>query len=683
MRNTAALLFALLMTAGPSLSQEYRQLLDGKTADLLHEVISGELAKEYTIVISRWHRVQGSRQYRQSAQYVLGQLRKFGFSEKDAFIESSKSDGKVHYQTWQSPSGWDIEAAELRMMEPYEERIVGYPEIAMSLITYSNPGEVTAELVWVEAGTSDEDYEGKDVRGKIVLATGYGGEVHRHAVLKYGAKAVVCYLDDDRAKEYPDMLAYTGMWPKTDEIPRVTFGFNLTNRQGEKLKGLLQSGEKVVLRGWVRGIGLEPYYMDAPVAVIRGSERPEEELIFVAHLDHPKESANDNASGSAVLLEMARSIKGLVESGRLPPPKRTIRFLWICEFYGMMAYVDKHPELMGPAMGGRGLASINMDMVGEHLELIHTNMNFTSTPRSIPSVLNDVVQNMAEMVDRMNVRTPRGSLSRFNFRVTPYSGGSDHNIFIALKIPGMMFGHGDYTHHTSEDTSDKVDPVELERSGIIGAASMLYLACLDEAQAADLAYLAGARAARVMGLASRRAHQYIADSTSADYLEIWAEGQNILDHELKWRREAVSDILRFNSQPRAKDAVDLALMQLESQHVIMTRGLEAAVSARGFNVEARPVLDPTPDTRIPQRLTRGPLAGGLPESKLSPEAAAWYGTEGRALSRLRFELVNFIDGKNTVSQIRNAVSAEYRPVERALVARFIEDLEKAGLVRWK
>lgn len=45
----------------------------------------------------------------------------------------------------------------------------------MSVITYSNAGEATAELVWVGSGTSDADYAGKDVKDKIVLATGYGG----------------------------------------------------------------------------------------------------------------------------------------------------------------------------------------------------------------------------------------------------------------------------------------------------------------------------------------------------------------------------------------------------------------------------------------------------------------------------------------------------------------------------
>ena len=311
MKKILFLLFCLSNIL-PGFSQGYQQLLDIKTQDLLHEELSGELAKEYTIHISRYHRIQGSREYRESAKYVLETLRSFGFTEEDAYIESYPSDGKVEYQTWQSPSGWDMESAELRMLEPYEERIVGFPEIPMSLITYSNTGDVTAELVWVGTGTSDIDYSGKDVKDKIVLATGYGGSVHRLAVLKYGAKAVVCYLDDDRAKEYPDMLAYTGMWPKSDELEKVTFGFNLTNRQGEKLRKLLETGERVVLRGWAKGIGLEPYFMDVVVAHIRGSEKPDEEFLFTDHLDHPKESANDNASGSAALMDLCRSITTLI-----------------------------------------------------------------------------------------------------------------------------------------------------------------------------------------------------------------------------------------------------------------------------------------------------------------------------------------------------------------------------------
>ena len=149
---------------------------------------------------------------------MVNTLLESGFTNSEAFVESFPSDGRIVYQTWQSPSGWDIDWGELRIVEPFDERIIGYPEVAMSVMTYSNPGHARAELVWVGAGTSPDDYEGKDVEGKIVLCTGYGGDVHRLAVLEHGAQAVVCYLDDDRAMEFPDMLAYTGMWPRTEEL---------------------------------------------------------------------------------------------------------------------------------------------------------------------------------------------------------------------------------------------------------------------------------------------------------------------------------------------------------------------------------------------------------------------------------------------------------------------------------
>ncbi len=681
MIKTIALVVLLLGTT--LRAQQAVRLLDPKIRDILHETLSGELAKEYTIHISRYHRIQGSREYRQSAEWVLNTLHSFGYSEEDAFVESFPSDGKIRYQTWQSPSGWDIDWAELRMVEPRDERIVGYPEIPMSLITYSNPGDVTAELVWVGSGIQASDYAGKDVRGKFVLATGYGGEVHRHAVLKYGAKAVVCYLDDARAMEYPDMLAYTGMWPKPDELDRVTFGFNLTRRQGETLRKLLVSGERVVLHGQVKGIGLEPYWMDVPVALIRGSERPEEEFVVCGHLDHPKTSANDNASGSGAMLDLCRALKEEIDKGRLPRPRRTIRFLWVPEFHGAMAYVDAHPELVGPALGGKCLAGINLDMVGEHLELIHTNMNITRTPCSLPSVFNDVMADMAAMVDRMDIRTLRGSMSRFNCRVTPYSGGSDHNVLIDRKIPAAMIGHGDYTHHTSEDTEDKVDPVELERSEIITAGAILYLANLDATDAADLVQLAAANCAQRLGLAGRRACGMLSGASDADVQTVWAEAQNMIDHHLTWEKEVLQSVRIFADLPDVVASITQAGQVLKSQHKALSKNLGTIAQQRGISEKRPPTLTDRSDTRVPARLTRGPLASDVLDSALTKEQLDWYAGEGAAVGRYAYEIVNFINGTRTVTEIRNAVSGEYGPVSTNLVAHYIDDLVLAGVVKWK
>jgi hypothetical protein len=682
----AICMVAIQLAASPAFGQQRPSLLDPELWDLLHEELSGELAKEYVIGISRFHRIQGSRGYRDAAQYVLAQLSEFGFSEPDALVESYPSDGRVQYQGWQSPSGWDIDWAELRMVEPFEERIVGYPEIAMSLITYSNPGAARAELVWVGSGTSDADYEGKDVAGKIVLATGYGGDVHRNAVLKHGALAVVCYLDDERAKEYPDILAYTGMWPRTEELERVTFGFNISNRQGERLRDLLLAGQRVVLDARVEGIGLEPYFMDIVVARIPGSERPDEHLVFSAHLDHPKESANDNASGSAALMDIARTLRRLIHTGRLPAPKRSLLFLWVPEHNGTMAYIDRHPEMAGPGLGGSFLANLNLDMVGENLERLHSKMIITGNPDSLPTAFDAVLEEMAAAVARTNVRTARGSLSEFNYRNTSYSGGSDHTMFIDRKIPAAMLNHSpDYTHHTTDDTLDMVDPVELERSELLAAAAFWYLANLDGEQALELAHLTYASSSRRLGAASRRAQSRVAEAADDDLPVVWAEAQNVIDAAANREQATLASVLHFSDDQAVQEQVNLLKELLGEQRDVLSRALRAAVVARGLaDSQQMPPLVAVEDARVPVRTTRGPLAAGIPESALAAERRAWYGQEGQALSDgVRFEIVNFIDGARSVTEIRNSIAAEFEPIDAAVVARYLEDLVTAGVAEWR
>lgn len=735
-------------------------LLDPKLRDLFHEALSGERAKEHVIAITRHHRIQGSRGYRAAAQYVIEELRRSGFEVPElsvsvgaflaagdldaqwmggsnppwtapggvlegdhpaAWIESFPSDGKVVYQTWQSPSGWDIESGELRLMEPCDtpggERIVGFPEIAMSVMTYSNPGDVTAELVWVGAGDREEDYADKDVRGKFVLATGYGGAVHRLAVLKHGAAAVVCFLDDGRAADHPDMLQYTGMWPRTDELKRTSFGFNLTNRQGTRLRDLVLAGRKVVLRGEVQGTGLEPYWMDVIVATLPGTDKAGEELVFSAHLDHPKESANDNASGSGAILDIACTLKELIDGGRLPKPRRTLRFLWVPEWNGTMAYLDTHPELTGPGLGGKVLANLNLDMVGENLELLHSRLILTRTPDSLPSCLPDVVENMAQMVDDLDVRTPRGSDSAFNYRVTRYSGGSDHMMFIDRKIPAVMFSHDpDYTHHTSEDTPDKVDPVELERCELIATGAGWFLANLESKQAEDLVQVVTAaglqriaqawRQGPVPPEASRPAPKEAPRAVETavaivtmpfEVYDAVAEGVHgalatFNRVFLVATREALAarSVLNFHDDAGTRQRVAWATsILLQASGLTEDRDGQSDAKLAQWKLFLETGIDPdAPGTpaphSVPTRLTRGPLDFGLPESQLPPERAEWYRRPGSPFSGdVRFELVNLIDGSHDVEWIAAALSAQFRPMSKDDVQHYLDDLVEVGVVSWK
>jgi hypothetical protein len=317
-----------------------------------------------------------------------------------------------------------------------------------------------------------------------------------------------------------------------------------------------------------------------------------------------------------------------------------------------MAYIDRHPELRGPWLGGKVLANMNLDMVGENLELLHSKLLLTRTPASLPSVVNDVVDEMARMVDDLDVRTPRGSRSAFNYRVTPYSGGSDHMMMIDRKIPAVMFSHGpDYTHHTSEDTPDKVDPVELERCELIATATLWHLANLDEAGASRLLDVVRARTCERLLEGQARAGR-----VGLPPAPMLTEALGTLD-----------SLLTFCAAPSVTAQVN------EAKRLVQSLAREPGSAQAADAV----------DRRIPVRLTRGPLAFDLPEGRLPAEAAAWYRTSGGALSGdARFELVNFIDGTATVTQIRDALAAELGAVPTATVAHYLDDLVRIGVVRW-
>jgi hypothetical protein len=92
----------------------------------------------------------------------------------------------------------------------------------------------------------------------------------------------------------------------------------------------------------------------------------------------------------------------------------------------------------------------------------------------------------------------------------------------------------------------------------------------------------------------------------------------------------------------------------------------------------------TGDARVPARnpAVKGPLAPG---GEWLTEKA---GTATVAIASLpnsddlTYEIVNFIDGTRTVAEIRDAVSAEYEPVELRAVAEYIDLLARAGAVRF-
>ena len=63
---------------------------------------------------------------------------------------------------------------------------------------------------------------------------------------------------------------------------------------------------------------------------------------MVAHVQEP--GASDNASGCATLYALARALNESIASGALPPPERTLTFIWGDEVNGSREWLRAHPD---------------------------------------------------------------------------------------------------------------------------------------------------------------------------------------------------------------------------------------------------------------------------------------------------------------------------------------------------
>jgi aminopeptidase YwaD len=669
---------AFLLGSGGGAGSAEKTLLAAPSLRSISAEVSGEIAFRYTVRISQFDRIQANAGWHEAAVWIKDKLEKFGYS--DAVIEGWPSNGAIRYYTYKTPIGWRAEQGELWMIAPRRERLCSYEEIPLTLVKHSGSGHVEAELVDVGSGTGDDSYKGKDVKGKIVLSTGGSGQVMREACQKRGALGVITYFPPDVRPGYPNMIRYTAFWPNWEERDKLGFGFNVSKNQGAELKRMLEEGEKIILKADVEAEFFETR-IEALSVSFQGTEEPGREVLVVGHLCHPLPSANDNGSGSAGMLEVARALKKLVDSGELPAPRRTIRFLWIPEFYGTVPYIKAH---LGRTRNT--LAAINCDMIGEDLHKTGGRFNIVTTPDSMPSFLNDVVVHFTRAVEGMNLKSMNGSDHPFAWVVAPFSGGSDHFIFNdgALKVPSVMFNHGDTFHHTSLDTPDKVDPAELRRVCTITLASLYYLANAGESEAEDMARLVSRNGAGRLAAEAADALDILRQEDRPAMLTAsYGQVLNVISHTLSREKMAVGSAAVFSSDRDFKKQTIAWTAPLDalaaSYRDLVAREFKKACAGLGTKVqepkltEAEAALDRIVPVRDPDFVC--PLQADYLIEKLDPEAAEGIRLRGYA----GYEAINFADGRRSLLEITRAVEAEYGPQNIRDVHEFFKTLEAAGL----
>ena len=118
----------------------------------------------------------------------------------------------------------------------------------------------------------------------------------------------------------------------------------------------------------------------------------------------------------------------------------------------------------------------------------------------------------------------------------------------------------------------------------------------------------------------------------------------------------------------------------------MSAGLAGTAEAL-LSTLPKPPDDGPNDVRVPVRSpsVKGPLAPGGEWVREKAGAASGSIAIARAANSddVTYEIVNFIDGTRTVSEIHAAVSAEFEPLELKAVAEYIDLLARAGAITFK
>ncbi len=686
-------------------------MLNPEIKKLIKNELSGENAKVYVQQITQFHRIQASTMFHEAAEHIRDTLVKIGI--KDARIEQFPADGETKYWTYTAPIGWEVESAELWLVKPEQSLLARYQDTPISLHAHSNatPSEgITAQLIDVGTGTKLSDYKGKEVKGKLVLATGRAKLVHEEAVYKRGAAGVITDTLTYEIKnlresiDLPDAHAYQAIWPTKKELGKVTFGFSITKRQGNYLRSLLRQKKEVVLKAIVNA-RLFPGKLDIVTATIKGKTKPNQEIFLIAHLCHPKPSANDNASGSGLLLEIARTIQELIRKGKIPQPKRTIRFFWVPETFGTIAYLHKHENLVKHLIAG-----INLDMVGQDQELCKSTLTLDLIPDSLPSYLNDfVISLVEETIEQFDTETSFGLASTFRYRVNAHTGGSDHHQFVdsTIGVPCvMLLQWPDLYYHTSQDTLDKVSAQTLKRIGWVATVATIALANAGTEEAYAMAMQTYTGGIARLQKALKEATQTLFETKNnpehktkprklAQTLARSAQQYRSKIKHVAWREtQAVESTKKLAHSPELKslirkltkhiaDQEKYALAQIEQTLALIqkTMGIKIPLKASLTTAERKA------SKIILKRLFKSTLSGEFLSTKaLPPKDYEWYmktARKDKRFSQKLAEVLNLADRKQNLHEIINAVSAEYTQTNTEHMLRVLEHLRKHNLVALK
>ena len=513
-------------------------------------------AMETVAFMQQFWRIAANPGFNASIDHIRDQLTKSGFQ---SIVSTSAPFIRVD-EFPKGLAGWDyltgtvwIEGDPVPVLSREQDRV----SLAINSFSTSPGSGVRLRLVDVGAGANDGDYAGKDVKGAVVLGDAAIGRLWQQAVRSRGAAGVISteiagYIRPSDPAAMSDEQRDVLQWGTIPYDAKLSsFGFKASWRAASRLRAALARNPAAAVR-----VAIEARSYPGPnrtlVAEIPGRTRPNERIVMVAHVQEP--GANDNASGCATLLGIAKAIAEAVSRGALPPPERTLTFLWGDEITGSREWIALRTD---EAHGVQYMFS--MDMTGE--DTAKTGGTFLIEKEADPSAVWERPSDPPSEwgAGKVKLETLKGSLlndlhiavanrrardTGWVVRTNPYKGGSDHTIFASAGVPSLLNWHfTDRFYHTNQDTLDKVSAAEMENVAALVGTSAYFLASASAEDAMSVVALIERAAEARLALERKQGGELVAkapDKAAAERVE-----QQVIAAWKAWYGRALDSVGRL------------------------------------------------------------------------------------------------------------------------------------------
>ena len=481
------ILLALLLAAGaarpPSSGARAAACCRRRRARRSRAEVSGARALATVRVLSNNHRMRGSTGYRAAAEAIRDRLRDYGLEGVE--IISLPADGTIFYGTQRSRPGWNARSAEL--WEGHGSGSPPGPSSRSASRRTASPGRAEAELVDIGAGTSEADYQGKEVRGRLVLTSSQPEAVAgpRHRPLRRGGHRL---LGAEPAHRLVGRRREPGPLGPSRDLLRPSRPSPSWSRRPARAAG--RSG-----CGAARRCGCAPRSMPGaspsayliPTAIIPGRRaRPGDRLLLPSRSSQSRARTTMPRAARASWRWRGRCSR-LIRSGALPRPERTIRFIWPAEIEATIALLNARPEF-----ARRTLATVHLDMIGgntrDHqvgaararLAAQPAELRLRRRLRLRPLGQRPVACSSPTPARRpMPLIEPDGDRRALQAVIGGFEQGSDHEVWAegSWRVPVIYIADWpDRYIHTQRDLPGNLDPTKMRRAIFIAAASGYYLA---------------------------------------------------------------------------------------------------------------------------------------------------------------------------------------------------------------